>query len=92
VTYDVEVWFPSIGDYREVSSISNGRDYQSRRGNMRFKRKDTGKNEFVHTLNASGVATSRLFPAICEQHQQADGSIKVPAPLREALGTDLLRN
>jgi len=77
-TYDVEVWIPSMQDFKEVSSISSARAYQARRGNMRFKRKETGKNEFLHTLNASGLATSRLLPALCEQLQQPDGSVAVP--------------
>ena len=89
-TYDIEVWIPSMNEYKEVSSISNARDYQARRGNIRFKRKDTGKNEFIHSLNASGLATSRLLPAICEQFQLKDGSLKVPEILRKSVGTDIL--
>jgi seryl-tRNA synthetase len=85
-TYDVEVWIPSIGDYKEVSSISNAYDYQARRGNMRFKRKETGRNEFLHTLNASGLATSRLLPAICEQLQQSEGSVLIPEVLHRWTG------
>ncbi|MCK5757478.1 MAG: serine--tRNA ligase, partial [Clostridiales bacterium] len=80
-TYDIEVWIPSMGIYKEVSSASNARDYQARRGNIRFKRADTGKNEFLHTLNASGLATSRIFPAIIEQFQNEDGSVNVPEVL-----------
>jgi seryl-tRNA synthetase len=84
VTYDVEVWLPSLGDYVEVSSVSNARDYQARRGDIRFQ--DAGvKAGFVHTLNASGLATSRLLPAILEQHQQADGNVAVPEVLRRWL-------
>lgn len=83
-TIDVEVYFPSMEKYKEVSSISNALDYQARRGNIRFKSK-TGKNEFVHTLNASGLATSRLLPAILEQNQQKDGSVKIPKILRKYL-------
>ncbi len=90
-TYDIEVWIPSINEYKEVSSASNARDYQARRGAIRFRREDTGKTEFVHTLNASGLATSRLFPAILEQNQQADGSVVVPEVLREIVGTDVIR-
>ena len=82
-TYDVEVWIPSMGEYKEVSSASNARDYQARRGNIRFKRKDTGKNELIHTLNASGLATSRILPAMVEQFQQEDGSVPVPEALQE---------
>ncbi len=82
-TIDVEVWIPSMEIYKEVSSISNARDYQARRGNIRFKGKDG--NEYVHTLNASGLATSRLFPAILEQFQQADGSVLIPKVLHKFL-------
>ena len=82
-TYDVEVWIPSMNDYKEVSSASNARDYQARRGNIRFKRKATGKNEYVNTLNASGLATSRLLPAIVEQFQEKDGSVQIPECLRK---------
>lgn len=90
-TYDIEVWIPSMNEYKEVSSASNGRDYQSRRGGIRFRREATGKTEFVHTLNASGLATSRLFPAILEQFQQADGSVVVPEVLRKWTGVDVIR-
>ena len=90
-TFDIEVWLPSIQDYKEVSSASKANDYQSRRGNMRFKRESTGKNEYLTTLNASGLATSRLFPAILEQHQTADGTVVVPEVLRKWVGTDILR-
>jgi len=79
-TYDLEVYLPSMGIYKEVSSISNAGDYQARRGQVRFKN-DGGKNEFVHTLNASGLATSRLLPAILEQNQQADGTVLIPEAL-----------
>lgn len=87
-TCDIEVWIPSMKGYKEVSSVSSAGDYQARRGNMRFKRAATGKNEFLHTLNGSCLATSRLFPAILEQFQQADGSVAVPEALRKYLGTD----
>jgi seryl-tRNA synthetase len=90
-TYDIEVWIPSMGEYKEVSSASNGRDYQTRRGRIRFKRRDTGKNEYLHALNASGLATSRLMPAIVEQFQQADGSVVVPEILKRWVGTDIIR-
>jgi seryl-tRNA synthetase len=90
-TYDIEVWIPSMNQYKEVSSASNAYDYQARRGNMRFKRTETKKNEYLHTLNASGLATSRLLPAILEQHQQKDGSVIVPEVLRAIVGTDILR-
>lgn len=85
-TYDIEIQIPSMNGYKEVSSVSNARDYQARRGNVRFRREATGKPEFVHTLNGSGLATSRIFPAMVEQNQRADGSIVVPEVLRKYLG------
>ena len=85
-TYDIEIQIPSMNGYKEVSSVSNARDYQARRGNIRFRREETGKPEFVHTLNGSGLATSRIFPAMVEQNQRADGSIIVPEVLRKYLG------
>ena len=85
-TYDIEINIPSMNGYKEVSSVSNARDYQARRGNIRFRREATGKPEFVHTLNGSGLATSRIFPAMVEQNQRADGSIVVPECLRKYLG------
>jgi len=85
-TYDIEILIPSMDGYKEVSSVSNARDYQARRGNIRFRREATGKPEFVHTLNGSGLATSRIFPALVEQNQRADGSIVVPEVLRKYLG------
>ncbi|NLO37482.1 MAG: serine--tRNA ligase [Clostridiaceae bacterium] len=85
-TYDIEVWIPSMNDYKEVSSASDAGDYQARRGNMRFRSQETGKPVYVHTLNASGLATSRIFPAIVEQFQQADGSVVIPEILRKWLG------
>ncbi len=85
-TYDIEVWLPSLGIYKEVSSASNARDYQARRGKIRFKREGQNRTEFIHTLNASGLATSRLLPAIIEQFQQPDGSIVIPEVLRKWVG------
>ncbi len=85
-TYDIEIHIPSMNGYKEVSSVSNARDYQARRGNIRFRREETGKTEFVHTLNGSGLATSRILPAIVEQNQQKDGSVLVPEVLRKYLG------
>lgn len=85
-TYDIEVYIPSIGIYKEVSSASNARDYQARRGKVRYRDSATGKTRFVHTLNASGLATSRVFPAILEQYQQEDGSVVVPEVLRPFMG------
>ena len=84
-TYDIEILIPSMNGYKEVSSVSNARDYQARRGNCRFRRAD-GKIDFVHTLNGSGLATSRIFPAIVEQNQRADGSIVIPECLRKYMG------
>ena len=84
-TYDIEILIPSMNGYKEVSSVSNARDFQARRGNIRYRRAD-GKLDFVHTLNGSGLATSRIFPAIVEQNQRADGSIVVPEVLRKYLG------
>ena len=85
-TYDIEIQIPSMNGYKEVSSVSNARDYQARRGNIRFKREANGKPEFVHTLNGSGLATSRILPALVEQNQLSDGSVKVPEVLQKYLG------
>ncbi len=85
-TYDIEVYIPSMGIYKEVSSVSNARDYQARRGMIRYRDKESGKTRYVHTLNASGLATSRLFPAILEQFQQEDGSVLIPEALRPFMG------
>lgn len=90
-TYDIEVWIPSMNEYKEVSSASNSRDYQPRRGNIRFKRANAKRPEFIHALNASGLATSRILPALVEQLQQADGSVTVPDVLRKWVGKDVLR-
>ena len=89
-TYDIEIQIPSMNGYKEVSSVSNARDYQARRGNMRVRRSD-GKIEFMHTLNGSGLATSRILPALVEQGQLADGSIVVPEVLRKYIGVEILR-
>ncbi len=85
-TYDVEVWIPSMGIYKEVSSASNANDYQARRGNIRYKDKETGKIKYCHTLNASGLATSRVLPALVEQCQNEDGSVTIPEVLRKYMG------
>ena len=90
-TYDIEINIPSMNGYKEVSSVSNARDYQARRGMMRVKREATGKTEFVHTLNGSGLATSRILPALVEQNQLADGSVVVPEVLRKYIGTDIIK-
>ena len=88
-TYDIEVWIPSMEIYKEVSSASNARSYQARRGNIRY-RGDDKKMHFAHTLNASGLATSRVIPAIVEQYQNADGSVTVPEVLRPYMGIDVI--
>ena len=85
-TYDIEVYLPSMGIYKEVSSASNARDYQARRTMCRYRDNATGKTRYVHTLNASGLATSRVFPAILEQFQQEDGSVIIPEVLRPWMG------
>ena len=85
-TYDVELWLPSMNEYKECSSVSNAMDYQARRGNIRFRRDATKKVEFLHTLNGSGLATSRLLPAIVEQFQQPDGAVRIPEVLRPYMG------
>ena len=84
-TYDIEIHIPSMNGYKEVSSVSNARDYQARRGMIRCRRED-GTIEYAHTLNGSGLATSRIFPALVEQNQRADGSVVVPEVLRKYLG------
>jgi len=89
-TYDIEVWIPSMGIYKEVSSASNARDYQARRGNVKYRGEDK-KLHFVNTLNASGLATSRVIPALVEQYQNADGSVTVPEVLRKYLGVDIIK-
>jgi seryl-tRNA synthetase len=89
-TYDIEINIPSMNGYKEVSSVSNARDYQARRGGIRVKRAD-GHIEYVHTLNGSGLATSRILPALVEQNQTRDGDIVVPEVLRKYLGTDIIR-
>lgn len=90
-TYDIEINIPSMNGYKEVSSVSNARDYQARRGMIRFRRNEGGKPEFVHTLNGSGLATSRILPALVEQNQNKDGSVTVPEVLRKYLGVDVIR-
>lgn len=85
-TIDIECWLPGQNRYYEVSSISNCTDYQARRSNIRFKREQDGKSEFIHTLNGSGLATSRLMVALLENNQQSDGSILIPKVLQPYLG------
>lgn len=88
--YDLEVWAPGVGNYLEISSCSNFEAFQARRANIRFRREQGAKPEFVHILNGSGLATPRLFAAILEQCLQADGSVVLPEPLRPYVGTDRL--
>ncbi len=90
-TFDLEVWLPSQGCYREISSCSWFGDFQARRANLRCKAKDAKKPELMHTLNGSGLAVGRTLVAILENGQQPDGSVVVPEVLRPYLGTDLLR-
>lgn len=87
-TMDIEVWIPSAGKYKEVSSVSWAADYQARRAGIRYREPGSKSSRFVHTLNGSALATSRLFPAILEQCQQPDGSIVIPEVLRARVGTD----
>lgn len=90
-TYDIEVWIPSMNIYKEVSSVSNARSYQARRNNTKYRNTQTGKTEFVHTLNGSGLATSRVIPALVEQFQQEDGSIKIPEVLVPFMGETVIK-
>ncbi|HZQ10084.1 MAG TPA: serine--tRNA ligase [Anaerolineae bacterium] len=90
-TYDLEVWAPGIGEWLEVSSASNVRDFQARRGNIRFRRERGAKPEFVHTLNGSGLGIPRTMIAILENYQQADGSITIPAALRDHVKLDVIK-
>jgi len=85
-TYDIEVWLPSQKMYREISSCSNTEAFQARRANIRFRREGTGKAEFVHTLNGSGLAVGRTWIAVLENYQQADGSVVIPDALRPYMG------
>jgi seryl-tRNA synthetase len=89
-TYDLEVWAPGMSRYLEVSSCSNAEDYQARRMNLKFKDKD-GKNHFCHTLNGSGTALPRLWVALVETYQQADGSIRIPGALVDYVGVEEIR-
>ena len=89
--YDIELWAPGEDKYLEVSSCSNFESFQARRGNIRFRRSDTKKLDFVHTINGSGVATPRLMVALLETYQQEDGSIKIPEVLVPFMGIDSIR-
>src|SRR6185436_4303090 len=86
-TYDIEVWAPGQGQYLEVSSCSNCEDFQARRMSLRFKA-ETGENRFPHILNGSGTALARLFVALVETYQQADGSVLIPQVLQPYLKTN----
>lgn len=90
-TYDIEVWLPSYDSYKEISSCSNCLDFQSKRSMIRFKNKETGKNELVHTLNGSGLAIDRLFAAVIENYQNEDGSITVPDALVKYMGIKVIK-
>jgi len=81
-TYDIEIWMPSYGRYVEISSCSNFEDYQARRANIKYRNKETGKLEYVHTINGSGLAVGRTTAAILENYQQEDGSVVIPEVLR----------
>ena len=85
ITVDIEVWLPGQDRYYEVSSISNCTDYQARRSQIRYREKG-GKPQLLHTLNGSGLATSRLMVALLENHQQPDGCVIIPQALRSFLG------
>lgn len=89
-TMDIEVWIPSVGKYKEVSSVSWAGDYQARRAGIRYRERNARSTRFLHTLNGSALATSRVFPAILEQCQQPDGSILVPEVLRSRVGVDCI--
>ena len=89
-TVDLEVYLPGQGRYYEVSSCSNCEDFQARRGNIRYRPEPKAKPEFVHTLNGSGLATSRLVPAILENNQQEDGTVRVPKVLQPMVGSELI--
>jgi seryl-tRNA synthetase len=81
-TYDIEVWLPGQRAYREISSCSNTEAFQARRANIRYRPAATGKTEFLHTLNGSGLAVGRTLIAVLENYQQADGSVTIPDALR----------
>ncbi len=87
-TYDIEVWLPAANEFREISSCSNCEAFQSRRAGIRFKPKSSGKSDFVHTLNGSGLAVGRTWIAVIENYQQADGSILIPDVLRPYMGIE----
>lgn len=90
-TFDIEVWFPAQGKYREISSCSNTEDFQARRANIRFRRDAKSKPEYVHTLNGSGLAVGRTVAAVLENYQQEDGSVIIPEVLRPYMRCHILR-
>ncbi len=90
IKFDIEVWAPGCGEWLEVSSCSNFRDFQARRAQIRFRRDREHRPELVHTLNGSGLALPRVLIALLENHQQADGSVRVPAALRPYVGADVI--
>jgi seryl-tRNA synthetase len=87
-TYDIEVWLPGQGLFREISSCSNFEAFQARRANIRYRREGKNKTELVHTLNGSALAVGRTWVAIVENYQQADGSVRIPEALQLYMGTD----
>ena len=91
MTYDIDVWMPSYGRYVEISSCSNFEDYQARRANIRYRNEETGKAEFVHTLNGSGLAVGRTVAAVLENYQQEDGSVIIPEALRKYMGCEVIK-
>jgi seryl-tRNA synthetase len=90
-TFDIEVWLPSQGTYREISSCSNTEAYQARRAEIRYRPDGAGKAQFAHTLNGSGLAVGRTLIAILENGQQADGSVVIPDALRSYMGTEVIK-
>jgi seryl-tRNA synthetase len=89
-TYDIEVWLPGQGLFREISSCSNFESFQARRANIRYRPEGKNKTELVHTLNGSGLAVGRTWVAIVENYQQADGNVRIPEALQPYMGTDLI--
>jgi len=89
--FDLEVWLPSSGGYKEISSCSNFGDYQARRAGLKYRSKDTNKPEFLHTINGSGLAAGRTFAAILENCQQEDGSIAIPKALQPYFGAEIIK-
>ncbi len=89
--FDLEVWLPSYNAYKEISSCSNFGDFQARRANLKYRSKQTGKPQFLHTINGSGLAVGRTFAAILENYQQEDGSVLVPEVLRKYTGFDIIQ-